>query len=162
MLKICLVLVGLAACDEHPTGGRARGSATAPAVPVVVPAPAAVAPAAKASSPLEAPVEVSAKQLYADYDANEVSADDKYKGKVLRVTGVIETIGKDILGAPFVEFTTHYGPGVQCMFDDSDKPKLATLKKGEKLVVLGTGDGKLGNVILRRCVVEHVFEWVPK
>jgi hypothetical protein len=155
MLRICVVLVALVACDEQPTGGPPTSSRAPVAPPAVVAPPPAAPPAVHEAPPLEARIiEVSAKQLYADYDANEVSADDKYKGKTLRVSGMIETIGKDILGAPFVEFTTRYGLGVQCMFDDSDKPALAAPKKGQKLVALGTGDGKLGNVILRRCVIE--------
>src|SRR5215475_2126109 len=40
-------------------------------------------------------IEVTAKQYDADYDANEVSADNKYKGKKIKITGRIESIEKD-------------------------------------------------------------------
>ena len=34
--------------------------------------------------------------LVADYQKNEVMADDKYKGKRLRVVGILDSITKDI------------------------------------------------------------------
>ena len=46
-------------------------------------------------------IEVSAKKLYLDYDANGVSADMKYKGKVLSVTGKINNIDKDFMDEIF-------------------------------------------------------------
>lgn len=98
-------------------------------------------------------VEVTAKKLYADYEANEVSADDAYKGKVLRVSGTIAKIGKDILDDPYVALSA--GDDifeVQCMF--ADKGALGSLKKGQKLTLRCKGDGKMGNVILRGCVLE--------
>jgi len=99
-------------------------------------------------------VDVSAKQLYADYEANEVSADDKYKGKVLRVSGTVLSIGKDVLDTPYVEFATGDTVlGVQCMFDEPGV--LGSLKKGQKLTVRGKGDGKMGNVLLRGCMVDN-------
>ena len=47
-------------------------------------------------------IEVSAGQLYADYEANGVAADEKYKGKVLRVTGKVNTIDRDIMDKIYV------------------------------------------------------------
>lgn len=105
-----------------------------------------------AASSSSAVVEVTAKQLYADYEANEVNADDKYKGKVLHVSGTISTIGKDVLDTPYVEFAGDSGLGVQCMFDDAGA--LGSLKKGQQLAVRCKGDGKLGNVILRGCMID--------
>ena len=98
-------------------------------------------------------IDVTATQLFKDYDANEVNADDKYKGKVLRVTGTISTIGKDILDTPYIAFaTSNEIMSVQCMFDDTGI--LGSLRKGQKLTVRCKGDGKLGNVILRGCMID--------
>jgi hypothetical protein len=109
-----------------------------------------VANSAASNAPV---VDVSARKLFADYDANEVSADDKYKGKVLRVSGTIGTIGKDITDTPYVEFSGDGVMGVQCMFDDTGV--LGSLKKGQKLTVRCKGDGKMGNVILRGCMIDN-------
>lgn len=98
-------------------------------------------------------VDVSPKKLFADYEANEVSADDLYKGKILRVSGTVAKIGKDVLDTPYIEFSTGDAVfGVQCMFDDTGV--LGSLKKGQKVTVRCKGDGKMGNVILRGCMVE--------
>lgn len=49
------------------------------------------------AKPEEKPIVISAVDLWNAYDENEVSADQKYKGKQLEVTGSIDDIGKDIL-----------------------------------------------------------------
>ena len=36
---------------------------------------------------------VNSKTLYKDYTNNEIAADDKYKGKVIQVSGTIRDIG---------------------------------------------------------------------
>src|SRR6266852_4648886 len=73
---------------------------------------------------------VSAQQLASAYKDNEVAADERYKGKVIAVTGIIDSIGKDTLDTPYVVL----GGGdrfsitsVQCMFGDEYKSQLAVL-----------------------------------
>ncbi len=93
----------------------------------------------------EPAVQVLATKLASDYEANEVSADTKYKGKILEVTGTIQNIGKDILDTPYVALSdgTQYSiTSIQCMFDKSDQDQLATLKKDTKITLRGRGDGK--------------------
>lgn len=54
------------------------------------------------SDPSEPPLEVSARQLYYEYQANESAADNKYKGKTLLVTGAVTDIRSDFSGNPMV------------------------------------------------------------
>jgi len=54
-------------------------------------------------TPEETVIKVSADTLYKDYDANEVRADDKYKGKTLEVSWKINSIGKDIMENPTIQ-----------------------------------------------------------
>ena len=42
-------------------------------------------------------IEVSARKLFADYQANEIAADETYNGKVLQVSGTIRDNGNDLL-----------------------------------------------------------------
>tara|TARA_B100000809_G_scaffold219291_1_gene226414 strand:+ start:420 stop:866 length:447 start_codon:yes stop_codon:yes gene_type:complete len=100
-------------------------------------------------------VRVTATQLFADYEANEVSADEKYKGKAVLVSGTIENIGKDLLDTMYVSLKTD-NPiiGVQCMFSDEHKSQLANAAKGQRVTIKGKCDGKLGNVLLRGCSFE--------
>ncbi|MDX9925554.1 MAG: hypothetical protein RBS48_12395, partial [Ignavibacteriaceae bacterium] len=50
----------------------------------------------------EVVIKITASQLVADYKANQVAADSKYKGNIVEVTGTISTIGKDIMDTPYI------------------------------------------------------------
>ncbi len=105
-----------------------------------------------APTPTPAPViKISAAALYQDYRDNEIAADIKYKGQLLEIAGIIDNIGDDILGTPYVSLRTgQYSiAGVQCMFKTSDRPALAKLSKGQSVTIRGTGDGYLFSVLVR-------------
>lgn len=53
-------------------------------------------------APVEQLFEVSAQQLAQAYDRNTVAADQQFKGKRFRVSGVVESINTDIFGDPYV------------------------------------------------------------
>ena len=62
---------------------------------------------------------VSAKKLYKDYNANEIAADEKYKGKIIEVTGVIRDIGNDIMDNAYVTLVgDQYFGDIQCYFSE--------------------------------------------
>lgn len=101
-------------------------------------------------------IKVTAAQVVADYKANEVAADAKYKGKTLEISGAIETIGKDIADTPYITFyTSEYAiiDKVQCVFSRSDEEVLAELSKGQKITVQGEVSGKFGNILVKQCKV---------
>jgi hypothetical protein len=92
--------------------------------------------------------------IYAIYQRNEVDGDARFKGRRMAVKGTIKTIATDILDTPYVAFGdgTQFGIfGVQCMFSGDDRASLSGLAPGQTIVIAGTCDGKLGNVILRDC-----------
>ncbi|MDO8649145.1 MAG: hypothetical protein Q7R81_05180 [Candidatus Peregrinibacteria bacterium] len=103
-----------------------------------------------------APIAVSAVDLYAAYEANAIAADDQYDGKTLAVSGTVDSIGKDILDTPYVALQTgNIIFSVQCMLsDDVEASQAATLSKGARITVVGRNSGKLGNIILRDCVIQ--------
>jgi len=110
-----------------------------------------------ASQPVvqEAAIKITASDLYAQYEANEIAADELYKNKILEVSGVIEAIGKDITDSMYVALKTDNIIGlVQCMLADSEKLKAANLVKGNAIVVTGKNSGKLMYVILRNCTIQ--------
>lgn len=100
---------------------------------------------------------LSAAALIAAYEANEVAADEKFKGKLIEVTGVVDTIAKDIMGDPYVtlgsdkEFEFAH---VQAMFPADAAKQLAGLRKGQTLTVQCTGGGKVINVIGHDCLLK--------
>lgn len=102
----------------------------------------------------EVTIEVTAIKLSEEYDANKVAADAKYKDKRLKVMGIIDGIGKDILDNPYVtlEGMPNRLFGVQCMFPKSKEQELINLKKGQGITLVGKMSGEMiGNVVLREC-----------
>lgn len=101
---------------------------------------------------------ISASNLVASYVENEVAADNNFKGKKFYVEGYIDNIGKDILDKIYV--TLKSGDiirSVQCYIDDQDK--VANLKKGQKITIIGKCDGLMMNVLMKNCkLVENMDE----
>jgi len=96
---------------------------------------------------------VSAKRLYQDYESNEVAADEKYKGRVIVVSGVVENIGKDIMDTMYISLDTGNFGSVQCMFSERHTSDLTKIQKGDMVRIRGKCDGKLMNVLLRGCIL---------
>ena len=155
MLKFAVVIVLLIISGVVLSGDKTPVQSTTPtASNVTTTNPQSVTqntPVSQAPTALK----VSATQLSQTYANNEVAADAKYKGNVVDVTGVIETIGKDILNNPYVSLkTAEYSIiSVQCMFSQADETKLATLSSGQSITLEGTVSGKIINVILDGCSV---------
>ena len=97
---------------------------------------------------------VSADDLERDYTANEIHADELYRGKVLRVTGAVQSIERGIGDDPYlVIWTRNEFNGVQAHFQS--KGGLGSLSKGQHVTVRCMGDGRvLGSPILQECVLE--------
>jgi hypothetical protein len=92
---------------------------------------------------------VSAEDLAAEYEADELAADLKYKGNTVITTGVIQSIGKDLLGSPYIVLVVPRSlPAVQCSFPRDSTERVARLSKGKIEQVTCTVRGKLMNVLL--------------
>ena len=98
---------------------------------------------------------VTAADLAETYKANQVAADNEYKGKIIEVSGTIKSIGKDILDTPYVTLDTgDLATSVQCMFDKSDEAQLASLSKDTKTVLRGKVSGQtILNIIINSCSI---------
>ncbi len=144
-LKIFLVIVLLAVAGSlsSKSNPTQTSSSTNNNVPVV-------------NVPKTPELTVTAIKLSEDYKANEVSADAKYKGKFIEVSGVIDNIAKDIMDTPYVTLKTdtYSIVGVQCMFEKESEPQLATLSKGKSITLQGEVSGKMMNVIIRGCIIK--------
>ena len=102
------------------------------------------------------PINVTANTIAAEYKANEVAADMKYKGKWITVSGRVDSIGKGILGGMYVTLKSSRGQFqvmnfIQCFFDSKYQQQLASLQKGQSVVMLGRVDGKMGNIHVKGC-----------
>lgn len=101
---------------------------------------------------------MTAKQLYKEYDNNEINADDKYKDEYVMVSGIIYSIGVDFLGNNYIILKTSNTGKVQCFFDDDYVSyELNNLKKNKKVTLTGKVEGKtLMNVLVEDCEINLV------
>jgi hypothetical protein len=117
----------------------------------------AVAKSEEAPAAKEEVVDVRIGEILSAYKANEVGADNRYKGKLIRTTGVIDSVKKDIMDNLYVTIGTGASfeiPQVQAFFDDSMNNQLGQLQKGTKLTVVCRVDGLMMNVIGKECVIQ--------
>ncbi len=112
------------------------------------------------TAPAPAPaVTVKAGDLLAEYGANAVAADAKYKGKVLQVSGKFGTAQK----APLMGYAVQVLPedagdvnmsGVECFIVESAQADIAKLQPGAMVTLVGTCDGQVvGQVKMSKCTV---------
>lgn len=105
-------------------------------------------------------IEVTADELYLAYDNNEVAADEAYKGKYVKVTGVVTEIsssGTFTQACILLNAESSYFLGdVQCNFsDDAVAKKIAEINKGQTVTVKGKCAGfKDINIEISNCEIE--------
>lgn len=101
---------------------------------------------------------VTAGQLLDEYDANEVAADMKYKGKLIAVTGYVQNITNSSTDEPGVwlapsqvwAFFT-----VDCYFRIIHQPQVAQLREGQLITIVGVCHGEgFFSVELKECYIE--------
>jgi len=101
-------------------------------------------------------VKVSAEILIKDYRENEVSADDKYRNKILEVTGVVSQVKKEGLSRVIVILQkpkTYWG--VKCQLNKDYKDVAGELRAGDKITVIGKCTGlKYRSPYLRNCSIK--------
>jgi hypothetical protein len=125
------------------------------------------APALAASNPAKplvadtAAVEVTAGELYEEYMANAIGADAKYRDKVLRVTGVVDRVGKEHDEKPFVVFMVLEAGdgGLRASF--STATGLAELRRFQAVAARCRGGSSAGLPTLSGCVFESVVDEEP-
>lgn len=124
------------ACNSNPSSGGSSGSPGASAAADVV---------------------IDAGALLKEYKDNEAAADQKYKGKVVQISGVVGEIRQSPSAQIYVTVGTGAAfelPMAQCFFDASASAsaKAATLKQGDLVTIKGRVDGLILNVVVQDSV----------
>lgn len=126
------------------------GSSSENNQPVTVKTPAQNQPEQKVEA-----IKLKAETLRQAYKANEVNGDNLYKGKLVEISGTVDSIGKDVMKEAYITFETPESVSfdkVQCMFNQTEEAGLAQLKKGQSITVQGTVSGAtIGSVIVKNC-----------
>ncbi|KKR61605.1 hypothetical protein A2643_02915 [Candidatus Nomurabacteria bacterium RIFCSPHIGHO2_01_FULL_39_220] len=114
-------------------------------------------PTPTTQEPQKETTKTTADGLVIVYNSNQITADAMYKDKIVEVTGIIDDIGRDILGTAYV---TLKGPsyidsplGVQCMFNKSNESMIAGLGKGKTVTLQGEISSVLLYVLMNNCRV---------
>lgn len=99
-------------------------------------------------------IQISALDLYKEYDANEVAADDRLKGKFILIDGKVSKIRKDFLENIVIDLR---GPrrfqNITLTMKPEAKSRASKLSKGESVTALCTGNGRIINTPqLKECV----------
>jgi hypothetical protein len=101
-------------------------------------------------------INVTAGQLFAEYKANAVAADARYQGQVVQLTGIVDSIDRDMLDYPFVKLSSEDRGEMlrmRCTFPEKSEDKLLKLTAGQIITVRGNYDGYLVNILLKDCVL---------
>ncbi|EHU9132986.1 hypothetical protein KZW37_002823, partial [Escherichia coli] len=96
-------------------------------------------------------------QLFKAYDENEVATDEKMKGKLISVKGVVQSIDKDFTDSIIISLRTdnEFMPARMEM-EDSEKSAAIALKKGQQVTVICERMSRIvGAPSGRDCVFTH-------
>ncbi len=101
-------------------------------------------------------ITVSSDRLQKDYSANEVNADNLYRGHLLRVTGAVQAVKKDFMDDVYVVlWTTNEFEGVHANFK-GDGNGLAGVSPGDHIAVRCRGDNVImGSPMLKDCILDQ-------
>ncbi|HZH44276.1 MAG TPA: hypothetical protein VEY50_09365 [Lysobacter sp.] len=110
------------------------------------------AAAVEQAAPADA-IKVTAAELFASYEANEVAADSQYKGKTLEITGKVAGIDSGMGDEPVVQLeSSNMFQHVQAR--GLSKDVAASLAKGSKITLVCEGAGEvIGSPMLDDCRV---------
>jgi hypothetical protein len=103
---------------------------------------------------LKVDFEVTANELYSIYNANEVAADEKFKGRKIAVTGIVDDISKDFTGDAKVILETGVLQTINCNFGENIKA-ISKLTKGTKVTIIGNCEG----FIVKQVVLDNCELW---
>lgn len=106
-------------------------------------APSSQSQPAKVVAPVEPLLEVSAQQLAQAYDRNTVAADQQFKGKTFKVTGVVDSINTDLFGNPYITLRGGVNQFMEPQFklDDAHANFAAGLQSGMRISLICSGRG---------------------
>lgn len=113
------------------------------------------AAAVSSESSTEAPIEIKGSEISAEYDQNEARADAIFKGRAIRITGIVTAIDKDVTDDIVVRLKgLNEFQSVHAEVKESEANKAINLQKGQKVVMQCTGKGEIiGSPMLGECII---------
>lgn len=117
-------------------------------------------PMPTADTPLAASPQflTTAADLAHAYSANAVAADNQFKGKRFEIIGIVYSVTTDILNNVNVALLNPENEFLSpsAALEDSERQKAATLKKGQHISLICTGNGDITTTaMLNNCVIRN-------
>jgi hypothetical protein len=114
----------------------------------------------EAEVPAEATPEVvvTSINLSKEYSENEVAADEKYKGKIIEISGKVSGVDNGVFDNEMIiklsdgqyDFNAPW-----CYMEAGEKEKVLAFKKGQQVTLIGRGESAtMKSPILKECVVK--------
>ena len=109
--------------------------------------------------PIKPVATLTAEQLLDEYKKNQIGADQKYKDKLIQITGKVSGIGKLPLAGYYIDIGSPPEgelAGIKCILDKDSKEaeeKAGKLKEGDTVTIAGRCEGKAAGqaLYLRYC-----------
>jgi hypothetical protein len=105
---------------------------------------------------------VEAADLWHAYDANEVAADNKWKGQRFLVTGILQSVSKDFTNDIILDLRSpnQFSP-TRAYLNANQSSTAAGLRKRQEVLLTCTCDGLIvGSPVLKDCMIEDTAEAV--
>ena len=96
---------------------------------------------------------VTAIDLYSQFDTDEQASNAKYIGKIIAVKGSIGEMEEDENGSTVILLEAGEIGGVLCTLEKSQTEKGKTLTFGDTITIKGMCTGMLNEVILNKCII---------
>ncbi len=104
---------------------------------------------------MEAVEDISATSLLESYDMNEGSANDRFLGKVISVSGKILSITNELQETTIYLDTGNPMSSVVCEMNSNIQADFSNIKEGQDVSVKGELSGKLLDIILVNCILNQ-------
>lgn len=99
----------------------------------------------------EASAQLTAQQLFAEFEENEAAANERYLDQMVEVTGIIERVNVEQEKSTLQLKTDHMMAGIICEFEPGEMTNIPA--EGDTVTVRGICTGKLMDVVLVRCLL---------
>jgi len=103
------------------------------------------------ASDMKTDYSMDAKSLYSEFSTDENTANAKYLGKAIEVSGTIRSIETDDRGTMNIAIETNDMGAVNCQFEKKDE--MPSLTEGSSVNVKGVCTGFLIDVVMVDCVL---------